>query len=248
VTTRILLPGPFEAGQRRLLEGEQAHYLLHVLRLADGADVHCFDGAGALWAGRVVRAPRPQARAGRDGRALQIELMHSLAAEPLPEHRLHLVQALLKGAAMDTVLQKSTELGATDIWLIAAERSNVSLSGEQRDRKHAHWQRVIESAAAQCQQLHLPLLHGPLTLAAVLAELQGVALLMLAPGAPALPAVPPSGALAVLVGPEGGFTTQEQTLAERHGAALHGLGPLILRAETAPLAVLAALRHARGWT
>lgn len=261
MTTRILLPGPFAAGQRRTLDGEQAHYLLHVLRLEDGADVHCFDGAGGLWAGRLVRAHvrgRQVARTGqtgpaprRGGREAEIEFLHGLAHEPLPASRLHLVQGLLKGAAMDTVLQKSTELGASDIWLIAADRSNVSLRGERGElgeRKQGHWQRVIESAAAQCRQLHLPILHGPMSLSAALTELQDVPLLMLDPGAPPLPTALPAGSIAVLVGPEGGFTATERSLAERHGASLHGLGRLILRAETAPLAVLAALRHARGWT
>jgi 16S rRNA (uracil1498-N3)-methyltransferase len=80
-----------------------------------------------------------------------------------------------------------------------------------------------------------------------LAELNGVAVLLLDPGAPPLPLAPPGGALAVLVGPEGGWTDQERALALRHGAMPCGLGRLILRAETAPLAVLAAMRHARGW-
>lgn len=235
---RLYLPPPLAAGADRLLDNDQTHYLTRVLRLPRGSRIVCFDGAGSAWQATLTSA---------SAKAATIHLDELIEAVDPPAERLHLVQGMLKGAAMDQVLQKATELGATDLWLLDAARSNVALASERLPRKHEHWQRVVESAAAQCHQLHMPRLHGPLGLEECLAGLDGVRLLLLDPGAPPLPLALPAGSLAVLIGPEGGWSDPERALAAARGAIPYGLGRLVLRAETAPLAVLAALRHGRRW-
>jgi 16S rRNA (uracil1498-N3)-methyltransferase len=235
---RLYLPPPFAAGAERVLDADQAHYLTRVLRLPRGGRLTCFDGAGSAWLATLTAA---------SGKSATVRFDELLEQRPAPGARLHLVQGILKGAAMDEVIQKATELGATDIWLLEAARSNVALDRDRRGRKLEHWQRIVESAAAQCQQLHLPDLHGPLSLAECLDALGAVPVLFLDPGAQPLPLVPPEGPLAVLVGPEGGWSDPERTLAIGRGAMPCGLGRLVLRAETAPLAILAALRHSRHW-
>jgi 16S rRNA (uracil1498-N3)-methyltransferase len=239
VKHRLHLPPPLAAGTDRPLDSEQTHYLTRVLRLSRGAQIVCFDGAGSAWEAVLVAVA---------GRTATLRIERLLERTDPPGDRLHLVQGLLKGPAMDEVIQKATELGATDIWLLAAARSNVGLDGERVSRKREHWQRVVESAAAQCRQLHLPRLHGPLRLDECLAGVAGASLLLLDPGAPPLPRTLPDGSLAVLIGPEGGWDDAERSRAHAHGARACGLGALVLRAETAPLAVLAALRHSRGWS
>lgn len=236
--TRIYLAPPITAGAARVLDADQVHYLTRVLRLTNGMDFFCFDGTGNLFRATLAQA---------DGRRYVVEVGECMESTPAPHHRLHLVQALLKGSAMDEVIQKATELGATDLWLLAAARSNVDRSADYARRKRTHWLRVIESAAAQCHQLHLPALHGPFDLAACLTALEGTTLILLDPGAPPLPLTPPDGDLAVLIGPEGGWTDAERAELAARGARRHGLGTLVLRAETAPLAILAALRHGSGW-
>jgi 16S rRNA (uracil1498-N3)-methyltransferase len=238
VKHRLYLPPPLTAGADRALDAEQAHYLTRVLRLPRGAPLVCFDGVGSAWRATLTAV---------SGKSATIRIEECLEQLAAPIERLHLVQGILKGAAMDQVVQKATELGATDLWLLEAARSNVAVGAERVARKREHWQRVIESAAAQCHQLHLPRLHGPLSLAACLDELRDVQLLLLDPGAAPLPLEPPPGALAVLIGPEGGWSDPERSLAVNQGAVPCGLGRLVLRAETAPLAVLAALRHGRHW-
>jgi 16S rRNA (uracil1498-N3)-methyltransferase len=238
VKHRLYLPPPLAAGSDRILDADQTHYLTRVLRLPRGAVIVCFDGAGAAWEATLADVT---------GRAATLRIERLIEHTDPPAGRLHLVQALLKGAAMDEVIQKATELGATDIWPLAAARSNVGLDGERLSRKREHWQRVIESAAAQCRQLYLPQLHELSRLDACLAQLNDVRLLLLDPGAPPLPRTLPEGALAVLIGPEGGWDEAERARAIALGARPCGLGALVLRAETAPLAVLAALRHSRGW-
>jgi 16S rRNA (uracil1498-N3)-methyltransferase len=234
----LYLPPPLVAGVERVLDADRAHYLARVLRLPRGAVLVCFDGLGSACQATLSRV---------EGKTVILQIDATLECRPAPGRRLHLVQGLLKGAAMEQVIQKATELGATDLWLVAADRSNVTLSADRFDRKQAHWQRIVESAAAQCRQLHLPRLHGPLDLASCLSALAGTTLILLDPGGPTLPQTLPAEDLALLVGPEGGWSDLERTLAQSSGACRYGLGALILRAETAPLAMLAVARHSTGW-
>jgi len=238
VKHRLYLPPPLAAGTERPLDAEQTHYVSRVLRLPRGAELLCFDGEGSAWRGTLAAV---------SARSATVRLEALIESIPPPGARLHLAQGLLKGAAMDQVVQKATELGATDIWLLAAARSNLALDADRLDRKRGHWQRVIESAATQCQQLHLPRLHGPMPLGECLAALQETRIMLLDPGAPPLPLEATVGPVTALIGPEGGWTDAERALALTQGAQPCGLGRLVLRAETAPLAVLAALRHSRRW-
>lgn len=220
------------------LDRERAHYLTRVLRLRRGEDVEVFDGRGRAWRASLADA---------SARTATLQVGEQLADEPAPAPRLHLVQGLLKGGSMDLVVQKATELGATDLWPVHADRSNVPADAERQQRKLAHWQRVIESAAEQCGALHLPQLHPVQDLAGFLAAPPAADLLVLDPGAPPLPLTLPRRDSAVLIGPEGGWSEPERLALARSGAAWHGLGVRILRGETVPLAALAALRHGWGW-
>lgn len=209
-----------------------------MLRLRRGEDVECFDGAG-----RAVRATLADAGA----RSATLRVGEVLAETAPPEPALHLVQGLLKGASMDLVVQKATELGATDIHPLLAERSNVPGDAERLTRKHEHWLRVIESAAEQCGALHLPRLHPVRRFDDYLAAPPVPRSILLHPGEPVLPTTLALEPLALLVGPEGGWSDTERAAAAAAGAVSHGLGTRILRGETAPLAALAALRHGWGW-
>ena len=234
---RFFHPPPLEPGQSLILGRERAHYLTRVLRLRRGEALVCFDGAG-----RAVKATLDDA----GPRSATLRLLEIVEQAPEPSPRLHLVQALLKGASLDLVMQKATELGASDIHPVIATRSNVPLDPGRLARKVEHWQRVIENAAEQCGALHLPRLHAVRTLDAWLAE-PPASCILLHPGAPVLPTDLAAVDLALLVGPEGGWTDEERAAAVAAGAREHGLGSRILRGETAPLAALAALRHGWGW-
>ncbi|MEQ8484736.1 MAG: 16S rRNA (uracil(1498)-N(3))-methyltransferase [Pseudomonadales bacterium] len=234
---RLYLPEDPVTGTRIDLDRERAHYLTRVLRLRRDEALIVFDGAGRAWSATL-------ADAGARSATLAIGALQ--ADEPPPAPAIHLVQALLKGGAMDTVIQKAVELGATDLWLLQAERSNVP-GGERAERKRAHWQRVIESAAEQCGALHLTRLHPACGLDELLARPPAPNMLLLDPGAPLLPVDLPRADVALLVGPEGGWSDAERAACEAAGVRPVGLGTRVLRAETAPLAALAALRHGWGW-
>jgi 16S rRNA (uracil1498-N3)-methyltransferase len=235
---RLYLAGPLQTGQRVELAADRAHYLTRVLRQRRGGELICFDGHGTAW-----RAAVEDDRA----RTAAIRLLEVANRQAPPEPRLHLVQGLLKGNAMDQVMQKATELGVTDLWPIQAQRTNVSGDEGRLQRRLGHWQRVIESACEQCGQLHLPLLHDPRALSAFLQDAPAARLIVLSPNAAPLPVSLPQQPLALLIGPEGGWTATEVALAQAAGAEAWGLGPLVLRAETAPLAAIAAIRHGWGW-
>ena len=226
-----------QPGQAVTLSSEQAHYLRRVLRLKPGAEIGLFDGAGNEWSAELAEL------SSRVATAVILSIGESEPA-PVP---LVLVASWLKGNAMDTVVQKSVELGATAIWLLDAARSNYKADRERRANKLGHLERVARSAAEQCETRWLPDIEEIGSLNDLLGIDRPGRTLFLDPGGEPLATSAPEP-LTVVIGPEGGWSDTERSqvdAAER--LEVIGLGTLILRAETAPLAVLAAIRQAWGW-
>ena len=239
MSQRLYLPPPLAPGTQRTLDADDSHYLIRVLRLKTGAELRCFDGRGSEWTARLTKSST---------RASEVTLGELTRSQPEPDHALHLAQGWLKGQAMDHIVQKATELGASDLWPIMASRSNVKIDDARTANRMRHWQRISRGAAEQSERLYLPALHAPRSLEDFLTDVTCQRLLFLQPGCEPLPRDLPRASLALAVGPEGGWTAQECEMAQRANASLHGLGSLILRAETAPVAALAAVRHAWGWS
>ena len=153
---------------------------------------------------------------------------------------------------MDWLVEKATELGAASITPLLAERSVLKLKGERAEKKLAHWQAVAVAACEQCGRNRVPLIQPASSLADWLAAHPAAAadgsadtarlLLSLRPGTqPLHAAASGTGAVLFLSGPEGGLSSGEEDLALQHGFVPVTLGGRVLRAETAPLAALAAL-------
>ena len=221
------------------LDPDRSHYLCRVLRQRRGDRVLLFCGDGDGYDAEVENA---------DVRACEVRVGSVIEHEPPPRLRLHLAQAMIKGDRLDFVMQKSTELGVTDIWPIETERTEVHVEGPRVARRETHWLRIVESAAEQCGRLRLPVLHKPMPLTALLADRPAAQTFLLDPGAASLDGVPALADTLLFVGPEGGFTDTERAAAQAAGARSMGLGRLILRADTAPLAALAVLRQSWGWS
>src|SRR5262249_35572025 len=181
-----------------------------MLRLERGDHVRLFAGDGAAYDAQLATS---------DARACEVSVGECVERQPPPRLRLHLAQALIKGEKLDWVLQKATELGVTDIWLIATQRTEVHVDAARVSRRERHWRRVIDSAADQCGRLHLPLLHGPVSLAGLLAEPPAHQIFLLDPGAAPLGDAPPAVDTLLLVGPEGGFSDAERSATIARGAA-----------------------------
>ena len=218
------------------LDPRQSHHLVRVLRIRKGDGLEIFDGTGRVWSAEVTRA---------EFNACTIERGHLVALATPPSPEIHLAPALLKSDAMDRLVRQATELGVAHIWPLASARSQVG--GRRAAARYGHWQRIVVSACEQSRRAHLTHIHGVRDFAEFVNQADPGETLLLHPGREALPRNLPHERTMVLVGPEGGWTDGELSRAESLGIRAFGLGDLVLRAETAPLAAAAAIRHASGW-
>ncbi|WP_459615250.1 16S rRNA (uracil(1498)-N(3))-methyltransferase [Bordetella sp. 2513F-2] len=235
---------PLSAGARIVLPDATAHHAVRVLRLRDGAALTLFNGTGGEYPA-VLRL---------DGRSASAELGPLDPREAELPGRITLVQGLPGSDKMDWVVEKAVELGAACIVPVSARRSVVQLSGNRVEKRLAHWQRIAQAAAEQCGRNRLAAVEAPCTLAEWLARPAEGLRLMCHPEAalPLAEALPPRGSapfsLALLVGPEGGWSDEEIAAARAAGVQAVRFGPRVLRTETAGLALMAAACALLGWT
>ncbi len=224
------------------LEAEQSHYLVRVLRLSPEVDIEAFTGFGQSFRARL-KHDKPKHNC--------LILLEEYAPVPAPQFRLKLAQALPKSDKLDFILQKSTELGVTDIALLYSERSETNLSGSRLEKRIQHWKKVIRSAAEQSGRHWLPQLLPPQTLAAFMQheveELSTTTKIVLDPTGEALPCLSEPRNALILVGPEGGWSKPELAFAANHNFHAYRIGRFVLRTETASLAGLSALQQGWGW-
>lgn len=214
-----------------------AHHALKVLRLASGDPVVLFDGSGGELHARLDI--RVRVAVAVDGQWQEVS-----RESPLD---IVLVQALASGDKMDWVIQKAVELGASGIVPVQAARSVLRLAGERANKRLEHWRQVVIAACEQCGRNRLPFVAPVQSLDTCFAQASNAVRLVLAPGGERLSAVQPvASPIHLFVGPEGGWGDEELALCLRAGSRAVGLGPRILRAETAGLAALAALQARAG--
>jgi 16S rRNA (uracil1498-N3)-methyltransferase len=216
---------------------DAAHHAIKVLRLGNGDSVVLFDGSGGELHARL--AIRVRQAVAVDGQWQE--------ANREPPLNIVLVQALASGDKMDWIIQKAVELGAAGIIPVQAARSVLRLSGERADKKLEHWRQVVIAACEQCGRNRLPFVAPMQGLAACLAQIPEAARWVLAPGGEPLSAIQPvPSPIHLFIGPEGGWSDEELASCLRAGGRAVGLGPRILRTETAGLAALAALQARAG--
>lgn len=232
--------------ERVIIRAADAHHILHVMRRKVGDRVRVFDGRGRMAEveltdihgqtviGSIIREERQTVR-----------------------HRWVICPALLKGEKMDWLMQKSTELGATDIYPLSTEHAVVRLSADKEATRRARFQKIVKEAAEQSARWWLPEVYPLYTpgewLDEVWPELHtaGGVLMVAAssqdaehigirprPLAAFITELKSERPYIVCVGPEGGFSAREMTLFHARGAQMIALGRRPLRAETATLAVL----------
>jgi 16S rRNA (uracil1498-N3)-methyltransferase len=228
-----------------VLADEDHKYLTRVLRLTVGDTVVLFDGKSVEVTARITRV---------GPRALELRIEERRAAAASDRPHVTLIQALAKGDKLDLVVQKSTELGVARVIPVTTERAVQRLdAGEMHAlSRRARWQKIAKEAARQSGRLDIPEVEGVTSLQTALAASAKDALkLLLWEGArqtslrSVLPATPPQQ-IVIAVGPEGGFTTDEVDAARAAGFVTAGLGPRVLRTETAALVTLAILGYALG--
>ena len=234
-TPRLHLETHLAAGLEIEAEPGQAHHLGAVLRRGAGDAVAVFNAQDGEWAGRITALRKDRCRIA----------LEAQSRAPAPEPDLRLMVAALKRDAMEWLVEKATELGVAAIHPVITRRSVADRVNQARLAA------IARSAAEQCERLSLPVIHAAMPLHAALSAWDGTPIFMAAEraGAPALPQALAGQRLplALLIGPEGGFDRAELDAARSYPfVKTIGLGPRILRAETAAVAGLSVLAALAG--
>jgi 16S rRNA (uracil1498-N3)-methyltransferase len=234
---RFFVDATLAAGGVLPLPESVAHHAVRVLRLEDGAPIRLFNGRGGEYGARLAIA--------KSGARALIESFDAVEREsPLA---ITLIQSMASADKLDWVIEKATELGAARIALVATARSVARATGERLQRKLEHWRDVAIAACNQCGRNRVPHIEAAASLAEALAPVRDAQLkLVLAVDASERWPMAITGPVAIVVGPEGGFTDEELALAHTHAFHAVRLGPRTLRTETAGLAAIAALQAIAG--
>jgi 16S rRNA (uracil1498-N3)-methyltransferase len=247
--TRVYVEARLIPGSVVELPPDTASHLAKVLRARSGDELILFNGDGREFTGAIeaVRGSRVSASVG-DSRPVDRE-------SPLA---ITLVQCVPRGDRMDFIVQKATELGVARIVPVLSQRSVVRLDKSQAESKVIHWRAVAVSACEQCGRNRLPAVEAAQPLLNYLGESSpgtGPRLVFEPESAPHSPppARSPGGTAhipiadaQIAIGPEGGFTSDELEAFRVAGFSQVGLGPRILRAETAAIAALVWLQARLG--
>jgi 16S rRNA (uracil1498-N3)-methyltransferase len=213
------------------LNGDEARHLTQVLRVESGQVYEISDNA-SVYLAEVDLARKQQ---------VVFRILEQLAPEP-DGPRVTLLLSLIKFERLETVIEKATELGVTDIVFVKSERSEKGLE-QAVPKRIQRWERIALEASQQSRRLRLPELRGPITFADALRSDARNRLFLdeERTGRPMLQAVDARESAAILVGPEGGWPDREREQALEAGWTPVSLGPLVLRTETAAISALAVL-------
>ena len=229
------------SGDSVSLTGTDASHIRTVLRLKAGDNIQVLDGKGSLY---VVQLTDVKAQ------LVKGEIISSEKVNTEPPLKIHLGQSLIKGNKFDDVLRKSVELGVETITPLMTERTVVK---SDSDKKIARWQKIAEESCKQCGRSSIPKVSKSVIKLDVFCQQRSEIDLKLMfweleneNGLKDINLEKPPYSVSVLIGPEGGFTIKEVKKVRSHGFQTVGLGPRILRAETAPLVVLSLLQSKWG--
>jgi len=244
-TPRIYLPQEADVGRLLELEEDHVRYIRTVLRLRNGDPLILF-GGGRFEYSAVVR---DVTAAG-----VSVEVIEKKAV-PGSDIRINLAQALPKGPKMDFIIQKATELGVNRIIPFHSTRSVPRLSADKAHLKIARWQKIAVEASRQCRRSDVPEVADIRSFDQTLGLAGDTALKLIfweeesgrgIKGVLRDPAYSEARDFFLVIGPEGGFAREEVDRAVRQGYLSVGLGPQVLKLETASLAILAVIQYERG--
>lgn len=232
---RFYCPQPLVAGQSVELPEAVAHHV-YVIRLNVGDELSLFNGDGREYLAQLNSVDKRRASACvLAGVERDVELPFEVS----------LAQALPEASKMDWIIEKAVEMGVAAIEPLAAQRCVVRLSGERADKRLAHWQAVAVAACEQSGRNRLARLAPVRDFPGWLGQPAPHQRILLTPRGGQSLAEWARGqapqAVTVMIGPEGGFTLQEEDAAIAGGALALSMGPRILRTETAGIAAVAAL-------
>jgi len=237
----ILISPDSIQGDYFLIEGDEAHHLLRVLRKKSGDEVDVTDGNGHAYHGVLlfVDPAIPQAK----GRILSSKNNTS------SRYLIRLYQGLPKGAKFDFILEKATELGVASIHPFLSEKNVIKISKDASAPKEKRWQKLVEAATKQSGRANVPKVQLMISFDQMLAGLKEGTTFLLDPRAPMgslkkeLKCRIDASVINLVVGPESGFSDQEVKLLEKTGVHSISMGDRILRTETAGLVALSIINY-----
>ncbi len=241
--SQFYLPGPWTSDPIPASESLSHH--LRVRRIDESETIQVFDGAGKVANARIASTE------GKTPLLALNDIREDLSREP--NYPIHLAQGIAANEKMDWVIEKAVELGVTDITALACERSVVRLDEKRAEKRLAHWRGIIIAACEQSGRTVLPKLHpisspnqwvktsnndiDPLKIIlSPKGQLGLISILRRAPGQ----------GITLMIGPEGGFSDQEEKMAEHAGFSPALLGKRILRTETAGIVAMSAVHTVWG--
>jgi 16S rRNA (uracil1498-N3)-methyltransferase len=226
-----------------VIEGEEHHHLSKVLRIKPGKRIWLIDEQGRSFLAEVREVGKEQTTLAVVERAEKEEM----------KIELNLAQGLIKSKKLDFLVQKATELGMKSFIPVIARRSVVRIQ-EKEQRKTVRWQKIAAEAAKQSRRSLVPKVYPPQPFSRfvenrnesrklLLCQTKGRYLRDIFAEGPGRPQDAGTPSVLILVGPEGGWTEDEEGLALERGFEAVSLGKQVLRAETAALAALAVISH-----
>ncbi len=238
--TRVFVDEELAVGGRLTVGGSPGNHIVRVLRSRVGDALSVFNGRGGEYGASIEQIRRD---------TVQISIREHRNEERESAFDLTLAQGISRGERMDWVVQKATELGATRIVPVFAERSVVQLDERQAARKVQHWRGIAVAACEQCGRNVVPQIAIPVTLYELLEKPPGRGIsLLLSPTASQRIAdiADCAEGATVLIGPEGGLAQTEHEAAGRAGFTSVRMGPRVLRTETAAVCALSLLQQKFG--
>ncbi|WP_395738439.1 16S rRNA (uracil(1498)-N(3))-methyltransferase [Prosthecobacter sp.] len=234
---RFHLPAAEWAAPHLTLSDDEAQHCSRVMRKQAGDSIEIFDGEGRVAVCEITHVSKAE---------VQARIISESCVQPF-QTSIHLLPALIKGEPFEWLLEKAVELGAASVQPVITERTVIHLDAAQAEKKLAKWRRHMIESAKQCHTPFVPEFKAP---AAFAVGVKFQADFKVVPALSersrtlkqALPESKPAS-VAVLIGPEGDFTAEEEAQAFAAGFVPVTLGPLVLRAETASIATLAILGH-----
>jgi len=232
---------PFEVSCEYLLTAENHRHVVQVLRHKVADTIILFNGEGGEYLATLIEVTKKQTR-------VFIESYSPVNREsPL---KMTLALALIKSERMDFALQKAVELGVTRLQPIMTQRTVIKIKANRLDKKMQHWEGVMIAACEQSGRTSLPICNAPISLEKYIQDPGFQPGLVMLPEASVrindLTALDNTPKINLLVGPEGGFTEEEEQLMRQSDITPVSFGPRILRAETAAIAGLTACQQKWG--
>ena len=229
-----------EDGKTVLIFGDDAAHISRVLRMKPGDALTVCDGNGRDFFTEIRSI----------GDTVVCDVKDTRDSLTEPPYSVTVYQALVKGDRFDTVLQKATELGATEFVPIISSRCVVTLEKKEYEKKLARWQRIVYEASKQCGRGKIPTVREPMRFSDAVKEAAEASLPLFCyegegtkPLSHLTEECKKPESVSVVIGPEGGFSDDEVTAARDARMLLTGLGKRILRTETAAPFVLACISY-----